>query len=69
MSKLQDAVNLFGSQARLAEELEVTPMAVGQWFKRGVPAKRAVQIERATKGKVTKHDLRPDLFGENKNVA
>lgn len=69
MSKLDDAVNYFGSKAKLADKLEVTPMAVVQWFKRGVPAKRAVQIEEATKGEVTRHDLRPDIFGENKNVA
>ena len=69
MSKLHEAVELFGSQSSLAGELGVTPMAVAHWFKRGVPAKRAVQIETATECKVTRHDLRPDIFGENKNVV
>ncbi len=46
---------------------KITPQAISQWEM--VPPRRAVQIETVTKGRVTKHDLRPDLFGENKNVA
>jgi len=47
-----------------AEALDVTPQAVFLWVKNGrVPIERAIAIEVATHGKVTRRDLRPDIFG------
>ncbi len=60
---LDIAVDHFGSQAKLAEALEVEPMAVSHWKIRGLPPKRAVQIEDVTDGKVTRYELLPELFG------
>lgn len=37
--------------------------AISQWFtKNKIPAERVLQIEKATENKVTRHDLRPDLY-------
>ncbi len=35
---------------------------VVHWRNRGVPAERVLEIEAATEGKVTRHELRPDLY-------
>ena len=56
------AAEVVGSQRALAEAIGVTPGAVSQWAigLHAVPVERAVQIERATRGTVTRRDLRPD---------
>ena len=67
MSALDKAISRFGSQAKLARAIGVTPMAVTNWKKRGgVPAEQCGKIEVVTGGKVKRRDLRPDIFG---NVA
>lgn len=52
------------TQSELAARISVTPQAVNQWVKAGhVPAERCRSIEEATRGRVTRYDLRPDVFG------
>lgn len=63
MNAIDRAIDLLGNQTKLAEALGVSPMAVTQWKRRGVPAERCVPIEEATSGEVTRYDLRPDIFG------
>lgn len=49
-------------QKYLAEKLKITPAAVSKWFKKGrVPVTRAFDLEKITG--VSRHDLRPDIFG------
>lgn len=50
------------SLSALARRIEVPPALVSQWHTgvRQVPIERAVQIEMATDGVVTRRDLRPD---------
>jgi DNA-binding transcriptional regulator YdaS (Cro superfamily) len=52
------------TQAELARRLKVTPGLVWQWLNghRRIAAERVLSIENATDGKVTRHDLRPDLY-------
>ena len=50
-----------GRYADLARLLGITPAAVSQWVR--VPYRRALQIEARTAGRVTREELRPDLFG------
>jgi len=60
---LDKAVGLFGGQSSLARACGVKPQAVQQWVATGkCPAKRAAEIERLTYGKVSREDLRPDVF-------
>lgn len=51
-------------QADLAASIGVTQGAVSHWIngRVRVPAERVLDIERATGGKVSRHDLRPDLY-------
>ncbi len=67
MSPLESAVDCFGSAAKLARALDVSPMSVSNWKKRGVPVKRAKQIERITDGRVKAGQLRPDIFDDIAN--
>lgn len=60
-SALEKAIAHFGNQSALAAALEITREAVSQW--KEVPVKRAIEIERLTKGKIKRHELRPDIFG------
>jgi len=63
MNAIETAARAIGSQEKLAAALGVTPMAVSQWRRRGVPAERCHAIAHASGGAVTVHDLRPDVFG------
>ncbi|MDT4808392.1 putative antitoxin of bacterial toxin-antitoxin system, YdaS/YdaT [compost metagenome] len=52
-----------GGQSALARSLGCTPQAVQRMCATGrVPAERVLQIEAATGGEVTRHELRPDLY-------
>ena len=53
-----------GSQAELARTLGVSCGTVNQWVKgsRPIPANRAVAIERATGGLVTRQEMFPDTW-------
>lgn len=57
---LERAILVAGSGKALAQLLGVTPMAVSYWKVRGVPARHALPIEKATG--VSRHELRPDLY-------
>ena len=61
---IRRAVEIVGSQQRLAEACGVRQQHVWDWMHRDkrLPAERAIQIERATAGRVTLHQLRPDLY-------
>jgi DNA-binding transcriptional regulator YdaS (Cro superfamily) len=60
---LDIACSLLGSQDRLAAALGIKSPSISEWRLRGrVPAARCLAIEHLTLGKVTCHDLRPDVF-------
>lgn len=62
---IQTAVAVVGNQRILADRLKVNPTLVSQWVtgRRPVAAKQCIAIERATDSKVTRYQLRPDVFG------
>jgi DNA-binding transcriptional regulator YdaS (Cro superfamily) len=61
---LRRAVDLRRSQSALARDIGFTQGSVWRWLNgTEVPAKAAIAIEKATKGAVTKEEIRPDLFG------
>lgn len=62
MSALDRAVQSAGSQQALAHLLGIKPPSVSGWYDRcRVPAERCIAIELATG--VSRHQLRPDVFG------
>ena len=56
------------SQVAVARAVGVSPQAVSEILRRGkrVPAEWCLALETATAGAITRHDLRPDLYPENK---
>ncbi len=56
------AIEIAGGTVKLAQKLGITSQAVSQWHR--APINRAIDIEKATSGKVTKEELRPDIWGE-----
>lgn len=64
MTPIQRAISLLGPSG-LAKAIGVAPQFVTALGKgdRPVPPGRCVAIEQATAGKVTRYELRPDVFG------
>lgn len=56
-----------GGVTKLAEILGIKRPALYQWKR--VPAERVAAIEEATRGKVSRHDLRPDLYPADREAA
>lgn len=56
-----------GGQKALAKQLDISPQAVNQWVKgsRPVSPRLALAIESLTG--VSRHELRPDVFGPSSN--
>ncbi len=68
---IQRAADLLGGQSELARQLSalgapgdtITPQGVSYWCRSGrLPAERVLDVERLTQGRVSRHDLRPDLY-------
>jgi TorA maturation chaperone TorD len=64
---LAAAVDLVGGQAKLARILGVSQPNVWHWLHKSerVPGEYVLKIEEATGGRVSRHDLRPDLYPES----
>lgn len=67
---LQLAIEECDSQAELGRRIGRSQQIIAYWLrKKTVPAEVAPAIEKAVGGKVTRHDLRPDVFGPKPGVA
>lgn len=71
MRPLERAIKVAGGLSELARRLKVEPQVIVNWRKRGIPASRVLEIEKATADKtgrprVLRHDLRPDLYPEER---
>lgn len=62
---IDQAISRYESKAAFCRAISMSQQFLWQ-IERGerpVPARYALEIERATNGAVTVHDLRPDIFG------
>jgi len=57
---LKRAIKIIGNENALADLLKISRQAVNKWDR--APAGKAYAIQKLTDGKVTCHDLRPDVF-------
>ena len=68
LAALYSATEYAGGWKELARMLSehtgesISPQAVFRWTVKLMPAERAVDLEKATLGAVTRQNLRPDLF-------
>lgn len=63
MSPLQRAIQDAGSQAALGEAIGKKQQHIQYWLSVDkVPGEYVIAIEKAVNGKVTRHELRPDLY-------
>ncbi|MCS3807837.1 helix-turn-helix domain-containing protein [Xanthomonas sp. 4461] len=61
---LQKAIVAAGSQQNLANQLGIRSASISEWKSRGrIPVERVRLIESVTG--ISKHELRPDIFGPN----
>ena len=58
------AVDLLGGIRATARAMGVTPGAVQKWLAYRVPAERVLEMEGATDNRVSRYELRPDVYGE-----
>jgi DNA-binding transcriptional regulator YdaS (Cro superfamily) len=62
-NSIEQAAFYAGGQSALARELGITHQAVQAWcHKNRIPAEWVIQVEQIVKGKITRHELRPDLY-------
>ncbi len=68
---VETAIKILGSQTALAKACGVKQGNVWNWLYRDkkITLENAFKIEKATKGKVTQKDMRPDLFLETEETA
>ena len=60
---IQKSIQIVGSMAALARLCGVRNQAVQRWVKFGrIPAERVLAVEAATQGRVTRYELRPDIY-------
>jgi DNA-binding transcriptional regulator YdaS (Cro superfamily) len=65
ITALRKAIDQFGSQTQLAAAIGYSQHAVWHAIQRGqVSARMAAAIHKATKGRIRKDQLRPDIFGD-----
>lgn len=62
--KIAKCIEILGSQAKLAGVADVSQSLVSSWLndKKPITPESVLLIEQAVQGKVTRHDLRPDLY-------
>lgn len=58
----RQAIEHLGGLSAAARLFDVTPGAIHKWVTKRVPAERVLELERATESRVTRYQLRPDLY-------
>jgi DNA-binding transcriptional regulator YdaS (Cro superfamily) len=64
LDALKLAVKTLGGHSATAKAIGISQQAVTRKMRHGgrVPAEWCLPLEEATNGKITRHDLRPDLY-------
>lgn len=62
-----EVVKAAGGAAALARYFGIKTQAICQWSR--IPAERVIPIERLLDGKITRHQMRPDLYPPEDSVS
>lgn len=58
LTVFEKTIQHFGSKAKLAHSLNLFPQQINNWLEAGyIPFKRGFQIERLTKGAITRQEI------------
>jgi DNA-binding transcriptional regulator YdaS (Cro superfamily) len=57
---LVEAIKLAGGPGAVADACSIRSQAVSQWAR--CPAERVLILEKLTGGKMSRHEIRPDLY-------
>lgn len=57
-------INKHMTQTDIAAHFKIKQSAVSQWAVKGIPAERVLAISKLLDGKITCHEMRPDVFPE-----
>lgn len=60
MTAYEKLHEIYKTQEAIAKAFKLTRQGVGHWKRNGIPADRALQIQKVTKGKVTILDVIQD---------
>lgn len=63
ITPIEKAIGLYPTLGSFAAAVGVSYQVVQKWRKTGVPPKHCASVELATKGVVTRSQLRPEIFG------
>jgi DNA-binding transcriptional regulator YdaS (Cro superfamily) len=55
----------YTTEAEIARYFNITPAAVNQWNKNGIPAERIIGLEALTKNQVSRHEMNSKLYPVN----
>jgi len=64
---LRNAIESVGGTVALARSVGTPHYNVSKWLRRGVPPAFVLKVEQASG--VSRHDLRPDIFGPAERAA
>tara|TARA_R110000787_G_C13063830_1_gene408143 strand:- start:212 stop:427 length:216 start_codon:yes stop_codon:yes gene_type:complete len=62
---IERAASYVGGKAALARLCGVSRQAVNSWRLTRIPAEQCLAIERATRRRITRYDLRSDIYPQN----
>lgn len=60
---VQKAISIIGNVAKTAREMGVNRAAIYWWAENGCPPDRVLKLESLTGNKITRYELRPDIYG------
>jgi len=66
-ASLEKTLELAGGPAALGKLLGISSQAVSQW--RRIPPLQVIPIERALEGRITRYEMRPDLYPRDGEAA
>ena len=68
---LQKAIEIVGGQTALARHLGLKQPHVWNWLNvaKRIPAEFVIEIEKATDGRVSRHELRPDIYPKDQTSS
>ena len=67
----KSAIDFAGGPSALARHIrahghKISTQAISQWRNKGVPPNRAIIVEQAAKGRVSRYQMNPHVFGVEK---